>query len=278
VNPAALDAIWADVKHLMEQMGEPKIMLFCDGAKQEIGQPEPTPFQRFSPVFSAMQKVLKDCGFRVIEESRFKLVKDIGVGKLQEDKLAELMENKARDRGAQIYIDVWALAEGPTEKPGPQGLRLYEWETTVTPKAIWSDSGEILAQPDLFQQEKNFSDPGESELIKLFESTAKKVAIDLRNEIVAALGQIAIEGRFVNVNITSLASNRRDIVEEKIKKIEDVKVTDDQVLQESVSFEIKTKLLPKSLRKQIEGLELPGFKLELHEARDNTMTFIVKET
>jgi len=277
VNPATLDAIWADVKHLMEQMGEPKIMLFCDGAKQMIGQPEPTPFQRFSPVVSAMQKVLKDCGFRVIEESRFKLAKEAGVEALHEDKLVELMKNKARDRGAQIYIDVWALAEGPTEKPGPQGLRLYEWQTTVTPKAIWSDSGEILAQPDLFQQEKNFSDPGESELIKLFEHTAKKVAVDLRNEVVAELGRIAIEGRFVNVNITSLAPNRRDAVEEKIKSIEDVKITDDQVLEESVSFEVKTKLLPRTLRKAIEALDCKGFKLVLHEARDNTMTFIVKE-
>lgn len=269
VKQDVLQSTWADVEHLMEQLGEPKLMLFFDDLKQYPGQPEPSAFGRMSPVTSQVAGVLRKSGFRVIEKSRYQLMKDKKVEWAKADDHAELMNAVARDEGADLFIEGTAIAEGPTLL-AESGLN--QWKITSWSKGFWSDSGEMIFSTEPAGSKKNFRDPGDSGAIELLTYTAKEVAEQVREGLLENLTKQASGGGYLILQISNAAGERKYTIEDALKGIETIKsVKINKQYEGTVEFEVKTNLLIPDLVRVLERYKFAGFTLELREQRGQTI-------
>lgn len=271
-----LDATWAEVEMLMEQLGEPTIMLFFDDLKQHIGQPEPSLFSRMSPVTNQISRQLKDAGFRVIERSRFELMQKNNVKWAEADNRVDLMTAEARSTGADIFIEGFAVAEGPTRLP-ESGLN--QWKTTVSSKAFWADSAELIFATDLASNTKNFRDPGDTGAIELLNFTAKEASAALKFELLQKLSRQAQAGGYLMLEISNAGGERKYTIEDLLKTVEGIQSVKLQKQYEGgVVFEVRTTLQTSSLIRVLERMDFAGFRLELNETRGQTIVLTARDS
>ncbi len=273
VSPDALNATWADVEHLMDQLGEPTIMLFFDDMKQLVGWPDPKPFDRQSPVTTHLVKVLTDSGFRVIHRARHEFLKSKNMLDAKNEERYALY--KAEDTfGADIYIDGTAIAEGPMllERSG-----LYRWQTTARCTAYWSDSGMVMFSTDLKISKKNFSDPSEANAIKLLDHTADLIGQQVKSKLMQRLARRAVEGGIITIKIDNAEVEQQFTVEDFLKEFEGVRsVRLIKRYDTAVILEIKTKLLLPSLERKLLRSKFDGFRLGVPHTQGRTVVFKLK--
>lgn len=274
VQESVLDTAWADVLHLMEQLGEPTIMLFFDDLKQIAGAPDPEPFGRQSPVTTHIIKLLTDAGFRVIHRDRFEFLKSKNMLDARDEDRFALY--KAQDTyGADIYLEGTAIAEGPMllERSG-----LYKWRTSGRCTSYWSDSGEVIFATDLEDAEKNFSDPSETNAIKLLDHTAGELGRQIKRRLLETLAQRAVEGGVITIKFDDADVDQQFAIEDHLKGMEHVaSVRLVKRYDTAVVLEVRTKLLMPSLERALLRTRFEGFKLGVPQAEGRTVVFKVKE-
>ena len=273
VQESALDSTWADVLHLMEQLGEPTIMLFFDDLKQIAGAPDPEPFGRQSPVTTHIVKVLTDSGFRVIHRARYEFLKSKNMLDAKDDDRFALY--KAEDTyGADIYLDGTAIAEGPMllERSG-----LHKWRTSGRCTAYWSDSGEVIFATDLEDAEKNFGDPSETNASKLLDYTAGELARQIKGRLLETLARRAVEGGVITVKFDNADVDQQFTIEDYLKEMENVSsVRLVKRFDTAVVLEVRTKQLMQTIERTLLRNKFDGFKLGVPQTEGRTVVFKVK--
>jgi len=271
VRKGTLEATWADVLHLMEQLGEPTIMLFFDDLRVPVGGVESSgqPLPR-SPVRSQLMKVLDDAGFRVKDQSRFEVLKKKNMIDARDDDRFELF--KLEDNfGADLYVEGVAIAEGPKYL---ERSKFYNWKTTGWCKVYWSDSGDIVHVSNVKGQQKNFGDDSESNAIKLLGVAGRTLGEELKNGLIDKLARRAVEGTMVQIKIDGVEPRRQFEIEDKLKAIEHVgSLRVVKQYKTAVLFEVKTKLLRQNLVRELVLTEFRDFKLGDPSSEGRTVVF-----
>jgi hypothetical protein len=275
VSRQVLDATWADVQNLMEQLGEPTIMLFFDDLKQIVGAPDPESFGRQSPVTNKIVKVLTDSGFRVIHRNRFEFLKSKNMLDARDEERFALY--KAEDtHGADIYLDGMAMAEGPMFL---QRTGLYKWRTTARCAAYWSDSGEILFSTDLEDAEKNYADPSDVNAIKLLNYTANELAAQIRGRLLETLARRAVEGGIITIKFDNADIDQQFEIEDFLKEMESASsVRLVRRHDTAVILELRTKLLLSELERKLLRTKFDGFRFGAPQTEGRTVVFRVRPT
>jgi len=273
VQESVLDTTWADVLHLMEQLGEPTITLFFDDLKQIAGAPDPEPFERQSPVTTHIIKLLTDSGFRVIHRARYEFLKSKNMLDARDEDRYALY--KAEDTyGADIYLDGTAIAEGPMllERSG-----LHKWRTTGRCTAYWSDSGEVIFATDLQDAEKNFSDPSETNAIKLLDYTAGELGRQIKERLLETLARRAVEGGVITIKFDDADVDQQFSIEDHLKEMENVaSVRLVKRHDTAVILEVRTKLLMQTLERSLLRTKFDGFRLGVPQTEGRTVVFRIK--
>lgn len=274
VRKDTLEATWAEVEHLMDQLGEPTIMLFFDDLRVSVGGDESSGRQLpRSPAGSQLIKVLVDAGFRVKDRPRSEVLKRKNMGDARDDDRFELF--KLEDNfGADLYVEGVAIVEGPQYL---KRVKLYKWKTTAWCKVYWADSGDIVHVSNVKGQPRTYRDDSESNAIKLLGSTGRALGEELKDGLIDKLARRAVEGVTIRIKIDGVEARRQFAIEDAlktIKHIETVKVVGQY--DTAVRFEVKTKLLRQNLVRELMLKEFPGFKLSNPRSEGRGVTFKVE--
>lgn len=277
VKKDVLEATWGEVRMLVEQLGRPRVMVFFAERIFDLNTEEGRR-EGVLDIDSQLQVLLEQ---RLLQ-SGFDLVRREQVEEVQRRRAAEATANGdvgvlqaiAADFGADLFISGTASATGPQVTNSPVGP-LYMWETDVTFRAYWAETGQLLftlGTPKELRRGGSRVDgrPGAKQAL---ENTASRLAEQAVQQLLATWTQEATAGREIVVEVQGVETfSQLAALRTALTGLEGVEGASEPKWKKPVAqFRIQTTRSAFDLAMGLNGLVAGEIRLEVVDQKRNTV-------
>jgi len=276
VSKSKLDATWAEVAIVLEQLGHPVIMLFFEdwiqvtqlvpGERAREGEMAQRRLSDPSIVGNQITRMLTDYGFEVKNAQRAAALNERDKEEAGMKGDVELLQAYARRNGADLFLEGTAKASGPvtSRSIGDGYPTVYQWKTFGQCHAYWADSGmEFMAMPAL-EAESASKYSGDDGAKRALDKTGVEIGREIVFELLDKMTRRALDGSMFTLRIGNVKGRRYKDIREAIARIENVEsVTQDSFDGSTLFLRVKTRLQSSDLMDAMYDLDFVGFSLEL---------------
>jgi|GEM_PF-2619713 len=295
VSKEKLDATWAEVANVLEQIGQPTIMLFFDdiiqlsgvapGLQRAQGDLAERVIARPSIVGNQLSGLLSEYGFQIKIGKRAEalLVRDKTRATVKQD--FELLAAYAWDNGADLYIEGYAKASGPFPVPslGDGYPTVYQWKTFGQCKAYWADNAGQLLAPPAMEAESASKYRGDDGAMRALDLTGVDLGREMVFMLLDKLTRRALDGVVISMHIENVKDDDTLFaIEDALNTVEGVLSVNEESYNGSLWIaRVKTKLHTRNLARAIVRQLNPrfdGFELKTSGQRSmNVMRLRVEK-
>ncbi len=271
VDRRIIDATWGQVKILLDQMGKPKILVNFVEKINDLalrGREEQT--EASSLLENKIEQLLVEKGFELVDKNQIERLKR---DKLEQATLCQdtgTIKRLASELGAQMFIVGFARASGP-QISDAYGVRLFMWETDVTLKAIWSETGQILFNRSEVGTRGGSRAPGPPGAKDAIAKAGDKMAFACLQAILEKWSRTAVGGGKVVLEVKGLDFKHMLMIQDGLQQIEGVKDVNREWHKPVAKFEIGTVHSAEKFAEILAQIRFPGFVLEVEDQKFNTI-------
>jgi hypothetical protein len=272
IDRRIIDATWGQVKILLGQMGKPKILVNVEEKINDLalkGREEQV--ESASLLENKIEQLLVEKGFELVDKNQIESLKR---DKLQQATICQdtaAIKQLAAELGAQMFIVGYARASGP-QISDAYGVRLFMWETDVTLKAIWSETGQILFSRSEVGTRGGSRAPGPPGAKDAIAKAGDKLAFECLQSILEKWSHTAVGGGKVILEVKGLDFKHMLMIQDGLQQIDGVKEVSRQWHKPVAKFEIVTIHSAEKFAEILIQLRFPGFVLEVEDQKFNTIS------
>lgn len=141
VSTSAVATAWGQVRNLLSQIGQPKVMVYVTETIDDQ-------VQTSSILESMIEERLIKVGFEVYDSTHLDAIQSREAAAAQANKDAGKMASLAKGFGTQVFIMGYANANR-ADNVAPHGVALVMYNCDVQAKAFYTDTGKLLSSSSL---------------------------------------------------------------------------------------------------------------------------------
>lgn len=271
VDRRIIDATWGQVKILLQQMGKPKILVnFVEKINDIALANRGEQIEVTSLLENKIEQLLVEKGFELVDKNQIERLKR---DKLEEATIAQdtaTVKQLATELGAEMFIVGFARASGP-QISDAYGVRLFMWETDVTLKAFWSETGQILFNRSEVGTRGGSRAPGPPGAKDAIAKAGDKLAVECLQAILEKWSRTAVGGGKVVLEISGLDFKKMMIIQSGLQQIQGVQEVNRQWHKPVAKFEIGTVIPAEKFAEILSQMQFPNFALEIEDQKFNTI-------
>ncbi|NLE30545.1 MAG: hypothetical protein GX629_12845 [Phycisphaerae bacterium] len=271
VDRQLIDATWGQVQILLEQMGRPKILVsFVERIRDYVAVPDKDQIEMDSLLGNKIEGLLVEQGFELVDKNQIESLKKKRLEQASLDQDTGTIRALASELGADLYIVGFARASGP-QMTDAYGVKLFMWETDVTLKAFWSETGQVLFSKSEVGSRSGSRTPGAPGAKKAIEKAGDKLAEECLTAILEKWSRQAVAGGKVVLEVKGVSFRQMMAIQDGLKQLEAVREVRRTFQKPVAKFEIVTTLSAENFAELLSELEWPEFVLEIEDQKFNTI-------
>jgi len=277
IDRKIIDATWGQVQILLKQMGKPKILVNIVEKINDMAlkNPDDKP-EHTSLLENKIEQLLVEKGFDVVDKNQIERLKQdkLDQAGLTED--VQAMKTLAGELGAQMFIVGFARASGP-QLSNAYGVQLFMWETDVTLKAFWSETGQILFNRSETGTRGGSRAPGPPGAKDAIAKAGDKMAQACLQAILEKWSRQSVGGGKVALEVKGLDFKRKLMLHDGLKQIQGVQDVTREWHKPIAKFEIGTIHSAAQFAEILADSQFENFALDIDDQKYNTIQATVVE-
>ncbi len=271
VDRRIIDATWGQVKILLQQMGKPKILVNFVERINDLAMPgREEHIEADSLLGNKIEQLLVEKGFELVDKNQIDRLKRDKLKKATVCQDTAAVKQLATELGAQMFIVGFARASGP-QLTDAYGVRLYMWETDVTLKAIWSETGQILFNCNEVGTRGGSRTPGPPGAKDAIAKAGDKIAYACLQAILEKWSRTAVGGGKVVLEVKNLDFKQMLMIQDGLQQIEGIREVNREWHKPTAKFDIVTVHSAEKLAEILCGVQFAGYTLEVEDQKFNTI-------
>ncbi|MFA5863828.1 MAG: hypothetical protein WC975_03985 [Phycisphaerae bacterium] len=277
VDRRIIDATWGQVQILLQELGTPKILVNIVERVNDLALKTDRDIVEYGSLLeNKIEQLLVQKGFELVDKNQIQRLKR---DKMKQATIAQNiseLKQLAGDLGAQMFIVGFARASGP-QVSDVDGIRLYMWETDVTLKAFWSETGQILFNRSEVGTRGGSRAPGPPGAKSAIAKAADKLAYQCLEGILETWSKQAVNGGKVVLDVNGLDFQQMLVLQDGLKQIEGIKnVTRRAWHKPTAKFELVTVHSAEKLAEILQQAQFQEFRLEIENQKFNAIEAVLK--
>jgi hypothetical protein len=150
------------------------------------------------------------------------------------------------------------------------------WETDVTLKAYWSETGQVLFAKNEVGSPGGSRTPGAPGAKKSIEKAGEKIAQECLMAILEKWSRQTVSGGKVVLEVNGVSYRAMMAIQDGLKQLETVREVRKQFHKPIAKFEIVTPTSAEDFAELLSGMQWPDFELEIEDQHFNTIKACVR--
>jgi hypothetical protein len=277
VDRRIIDTTWGQVQILLRELGTPKILVNIVERVNDIALKTGRDIvEDGSLLENKIEQLLVQKGFELVDKNQIERLKRDKIKQAVISQNMSELKQLAGDLGAQMFIMGFARASGP-QISDVDGIRLYMWETDVTLKAFWSETGQILFNRSEVGPRGGSRVPGPPGAKGAIAKAADKLAQRCLEGILETWSKQAVNGGKVVLDVNGLDFRQMLVLQDGLKQIEGIKnVTRRAWHKPTVKFELVTVHSAEKLAEILQQVQFQEFRLDIENQKFNAIQAVLK--
>ncbi len=274
VDRKIIDATWGQVQILLQQMGRPKILVNFVEKINDLALQNGEVVETESLLANKIEQLLVEKGFEIVDSRQIENLKQNRLKEAALNQDQPMLKQLAGELGAQMYIVGVARASGP-QTTDAYGVPLYMWETDVTLKAFWSETGQILFAKSDIGTRSGSRTPGPPGAKKAIEKAGEKLAYQCLQAILEKWSRQTVGGGKIVLEVKGVDFKRMLMIQDALKQIQDVRDVSREFNKPTAKFELTTPIAAEKFAEILCDIQWPDFALEIENQKFNTIYAMV---
>jgi hypothetical protein len=271
VDRRIIDATWGQVKILLQQMGKPKILVNFVERINDLAMPgREEHIEADSLLGNKIEELLVEKGFELVDKNQIERLKRDQLEKATISQDTAAVKQLATELGAQMFLVGFARASGP-QLTDAYGVRLYMWETDVTLKALWSETGQILFNRSEVGTRGGSRTPGPPGAKDAIAKAGDKLAYACLQAILEKWSRTAVGGGKIVLEVKNLDFKQMLMIQDGLQQIEGIREVNREWHKPTAKFELVTVHSAEKLAEILCEVQFPGFVLDVEDQKFNTI-------
>jgi hypothetical protein len=271
VDRRLIDATWGQVQILLQQMGRPKILVnFVERICDFVASPNKEQIEADSLLGNKIEQLLVEEGFELVDKQQIEELKKKRLDQATLEQDSNTIRTLAGELGADMYIVGFARASGP-QITDAYGVKLFMWETDVTLKAFWSETGQVLFAKNEVGSRSGSRTPGAPGAKKAIEKAGDKLAQECLMAILEKWSRQTVSGGKVILEVNGVSYRAMMAIQDGLKQLETVREVRKEFHKPVAKFEILTPTSAEDFAEMLSGMQWQDFELEIEDQRFNNI-------